>query len=335
MQVKKFVTNGPFLLESWKHKDEIVLKKNPDYWDAETVNLETINMLMVNDPNTELSMYESGELDWAGDPTGTIPLSAIPSLKQSDKLNVSPLAGTYYIEFNTKQEPYNNKNIRKALSMAIDRKAIVKSITKGGQKPAMALVPPVIWEENEQGYFKDNHVKKAKKLLQKGLEEEGLDKLPELIFSFNTNESHKAIAQALQDMWKEKLGIDVKLENKEWNVYLDSLSEGNFEMGRMGWLGSIKDATNFLDMYETTESNNYTGWEDEEYQSLMEQARKETDYQARKELLRQAEQILMEDMPIAPIYFYTNVWLNKDYVKNIKVSSLGGVQYKWGYIAEH
>ncbi|SFB33169.1 oligopeptide transport system substrate-binding protein [Lentibacillus halodurans] len=332
---EKYVTNGPFLLDSWQHKSEIVLKKNTNYWDAETVKLETIHMLMIEDLNTELQMYEKGELDWAGSPTGNIPQSAIPSLKQSGRLNISPLAGTYYIEFNTNQEPYNNVNIRKALALSINRQAIVENVSKGGEQPAMALVPTAIWEDNEEGYFQDNHVEKAKELLEKGLEEEGLDELPTLTFSYNTNESHAAIAQALQDMWRENLGLDVELHNQEWNVYLDSMSEGNYEMGRMGWLGTINDPSNFLNIFETAGGNNYTDWESEAYANLLEQARTETDEEARQEILGQAEQILMDEMPIAPIYFYTNVWMNKDYVKNINVSTLGGIQYKWGYITEH
>lgn len=332
---KYYVTNGPFSLDKWEHKDEIVLKKNPNYWDADTVKLETINMLMVEDENTELQMYKSGELDWTGSPTGTIPLSAIPSLKQSGKLNISPLAGIYFYIFNTQKPPFDNVNIRKAFSMAINREAIVNNITKAEQIPAMAFVPPTVWEESKEGYFKDNNVEKAKKLLQKGLAEEGLEELPPVEISYNSSEAHAAIAQAIQDMWKKKLDVKVEMHNQEWNVYLDSLGQGDFHIGRLGWLGSINDASNFLNIFETDGGSNYSKWVDEKYAKLLEKSRTITDPAKRKKVLRNAEQILIDDMPIAPIYFYTNVWLNKDYVKNIEVSSLGGVQYKWGYIAEH
>ncbi|SFA96852.1 oligopeptide transport system substrate-binding protein [Lentibacillus halodurans] len=330
-----YVTNGPFLLEEWAHKDQVVLKKNPDYWDAENVHLETITMEMVDDENTAKNMYDQGELDWIGDPTDSVPLAAIPQMKQDGTLNISPMAGTYYYSFNTEEEPFTNANIRKAFALSLNREAIVQNITKGEQRPGMALVPSAIWEENEEGYFEDGDTEKAKEYLETGLEEMGLDELPTIQLSYNTDEGHAAIAQAAQDMWKENLGVDVELNNEEWNVYLDSMSEGNYQVGRMGWLGDFLDPINFLEIFETVGGNNYTNWEDEEYASLLEQSRSEEDEAARKELLREAEQIFMDAMPIAPVYFYSNVYAHKDYVKNVTVGNLGTIQYKWGYIEEH
>lgn len=228
-----YVTNGPFLLDTWEHKNKVVLTKNPDYWDADTVKLETINMFMVDDENTALEMFNAGELDWVGSPTDFVPLAAIPSLKDEGKLNISPLAGVYYYAFNTEAEPFNNENIRKAFALAINRQGIVENITKGEQQPAMALVPPSIWEENNEGYFADNDVEKAKEYLEKGLEELGLDSLPTIQLSYNTSEAHAVIAQAVQDMWNQNLGVEVELNNEEWNVYLDTMGAGNFQVGRM------------------------------------------------------------------------------------------------------
>ena len=198
----------------------------------------------------------------------------------------------------------------------------------------MALVPPSIFEENAKGYFNDNDAEEAKKYLAKGLEELGLDELPTVKLSYNTSEAHGAIAQAVQDMWKENLGVNVELNNEEWAVYLDSMGAGDFQVGRMGWLADFNDAINFLEIFETVGGNNYTNWENADYQELLKQSRTETDAAAREEILRQAEDIFMEELPLSPIYFYTNVWTNKEYVKNVEVSPLGLVQYKWGYIAE-
>ncbi|PAV31465.1 ABC transporter substrate-binding protein [Virgibacillus profundi] len=331
---ENYVTNGPFTLESWEHKNQIVLKKNPDYWDAETVKLETVNMYMVDDENTALEMYNSGELDWAGDPTDSLPLAAIPSLTEDGSLNLSSLAGVYYYSFNTEESPFDNVNIRKAFASAINREGIVQSITQREEQPAMALVPPSIWEENNEGYFADNDPEAAKEYLETGLEELGLDELPAVKLSYNTSEAHAAIAQAVQAMWKENLGVEVELNNEEWNVYLDSMGAGNYQIGRMGWLADFNDAINFLEIFQSVGGNNYTNWESEEYSDLIEQSRTETDDAARKDILRQAEQIFMDDMPIAPVYFYTNAWLSQDYVHGIEVSPLGGVQFKWGYLTE-
>ncbi len=327
-----YVTNGPFLFDTWKHKDNIVLKKNPNYWDADTVKLETITMYMIEDENTAKQMYDSGEIDWLGSPTDSIPLAAIPAYKQEGVLDISTLAGVYYYAFNVEAEPFNNVNIRKAFAMAVNRAGIVENITQAEQKPAMGLVPPSIFEENEKGYFGDYDVEEAKKYLAKGLEELGLEKLPKVTLSYNTSEAHGNIAQAVQDMWKEALGVEVELNNEEWAVYLDSMGAGNFQVGRMGWLADFNDAINFLEIFETVGGNNYTNWEDAEYQDLLKKSRTETDPVARRDLLRKAEEIFMRDLPISPIYYYTNVWTNKDYVKNVEVSPLGLVQYKWGYI---
>lgn len=334
----EYVTNGPFKMESWKHKDQIVLKKNEDYWDADSVNLETINMYMVDDEATELKMYKNDKLDWAGDPTGSIPLSAIPKLKDDGDLKIEPKTGVYYVSFNTKKKPFTNKNIRKALAFAINRKGIVENITKGEEKPAEALVPISLWKENEEGYFKDNDVDKAKEYLQKGLDELGLDSaddLPTIQYSYNTDEGHAAIGQAVQDMWKKNLGLNVKLDNSEWKVYLDKLSNGNYQSGRMGWIADFNDPVNFLEIFRTVGGNNYTNWEDDEFKDLIDQAKAEKDTDKRKGELRDAEKIFMDDMPIAPVYFYSNVYMHKDYVKGISVNSLGNMQMKWGKITEH
>lgn len=327
-----YVTNGPFLMEEWKHKDKVVLKKNPDYWDADKVQLETINMFMIEDENTAKQMYDKDELDWLGSPTDSIPLAAIPAYKSEGVLNISPLAGVYYYAFNTEEEPFNNVNIRKAFASAIDREGIVTNITQGEQQPAMALVPPSIFEENSTGYFKDNDGDEAKKYLEKGLEELGLDELPAIKLSYNTHEAHAAIAQAVQDMWKNNLGVEVELHNEEWAVYLDSMGAGDFQVGRMGWLADFNDSINFLEIFERVGGNNYTNWENADYQDLLKKSRVETDVDARDDMLRQAEAIFMDELPLAPIYFYTNVWTHKEHVKNIEVSPLGLVQYKWAYI---
>ena len=331
----KYVTNGPFTMESWEHKDQIVLKKNEDYWDAETVSLETINMFMVKDESTELKMFEQGELDWAGDPTGSIPLASIPSLKEEGTLNIEPKAGVYYYSFNTEEEPFNNANIRKAFASAINREGITQKITQAEEIPAMGLVPPSIFEENEEGgYFEDNDPETAKEYLEKGMDELGIDELPPITLSYNTDEGHEKIAQAVQDMWKENLDVEVDLENQEWKVYLDSMGEGNYQVGRMGWIADFNDAINFLEIFQTVGGNNYTNWEDDEFSDLLEESRAETDEDARYDLLREAEEVFMDNMPIAPVYFYTNVWTKQDYVKDVVVSPLGSIQYKWGWIAE-
>lgn len=330
-----YTSNGPFKMTSWEHNNKIILEKNENYWDAKNVKLTKIDMVMVNDNNTELSMFNNGELDWAGMPTGQLPTDSLPQLKKEGKLHIQPIASVYMFKFNTEKAPLNNVNIRKALAYAIDRKAIVENVTKGEQIPAMAVVPPTMFPENKKGYFKDNDVKKAKEYLQKGLQELGLKDvkdLPPITLSYNTDDAHAKIAQAVQDMWKKNLGIEVKLENVEWAVYIEKLHSGDYQIGRMGWSGDFNDPINFLELFRDKEGgNNDTNWENPKYKQLLIDSQKETDPEKRKEMLKQAEAILMDEMPIAPVYFYTNTWVQKDNLKGVEVSGLGDVQFKWAY----
>jgi oligopeptide transport system substrate-binding protein len=330
-----YTSNGPFKMKEWSHSEKVVLEKNDTYWDADTVKLDSITMIMVNDPNTELSMFDNGELDWAGSPNSQLPTDAMQALRDNGTLNVQSIAGIYNYKFNTKVEPLNNVNIRKALALAINRKDIIDNIAQGEQMPAMAIVPPTMFEENEKGYFKDNDVKKAKELLQKGLEELGysdVSQLPEISISYNTNEAHQKIAQAIQDMWKTNLGINVTLNNQEWAVYLDSVDNGDYQVARMGWLGDFNDPINFLESYRTADTgNNDTGWENEEFKKLIDQSATEADHEKRLEILKDAEAILIDEMPVAPIYFYTNTWVQKENLKDVAISGLGDVQYKWAH----
>jgi oligopeptide transport system substrate-binding protein len=330
-----YVSNGPFKMTEWSHQDKIVLEKNESYWDADTVKLTKVEMFMINDPNTELSMFDNGELDRAGSPFGTLPTDALPQLKDSGDLIVKPIAGTYWYKFNTENGPLKNKNIRKALAYAINRKAIVENITQGGQIPAMAAVPPSMFPENETGYFSDNDVAKAKEFLDAGLKELGLkdvSELPAITLSYNTSEAHQKIAQAVQDMWKKELGVEVTLDNAEWAVYIDKLHKGDFMVGRMGWLGDFNDPINFLELFrEKNGGNNDTLWENAEFKKLLDDSQKETDADKRAQMLKDAEAIFMDEMPVAPIYFYTNVWVEKENLKDVSVSGLGDVQLKWAY----
>ncbi|WP_066294916.1 peptide ABC transporter substrate-binding protein [Bacillus sp. FJAT-29937] len=332
---ENYTTNGPFVMTEWAHSDKIVLEKSETYWDADAVKLTKIEMIMINDPNTELSMFDNGELDWAGAPTGALPTDAMQALKDEGRLTTQSIAGVYKYKFNTTVAPFNNVNIRKAFALSINRQELIDNILQGEQQPAMALVPPSMFKENEKGYFNDNDVEKAKEYLQKGLEEMGLkdaSELPAVTLSYNTSEAHQKIAQAIQDMWKNNLGVEVNLDNQEWAVYLDKVHSLDYQVARMGWLGDFNDAINFLEMFRDAKGgNNDTGWENKEYQELLAKSATEGDPEVRQQMLKDAEAIFMDEMPIAPIYYYTNNWVQDPKLKDVVVSGLGDVQYKWAY----
>ncbi|KQL49222.1 ABC transporter substrate-binding protein [Brevibacillus choshinensis] len=331
-EAKTHVGNGPFKIETWEHKSKIVLVKNDSYWDKDKVKLDKIEFAMVEDENTELSMFENGELDWAGSPTSSLPTDAIPALKDSGKMVTKPIAGTYWYKFNTEKPPFNNVKIRKAFAYSIDRQGLIDNILQTGQLPATGAVPPSM-VLNPNGYFKDKDIDTAKKLMEEGMKELGITKLPAVTLSYNTSEGHKKIAEAIQDQWKKNLGVDVKLENKEWKVYLEDLHEGNFQIGRMGWLGDFNDPINFLELYkDKMGGNNDTRWENPKFKELLNQSSLESDLDKRKKILADAEQVLMDDMPIMPIYFYTQSWVQNPSVKGVQITGLGDVDWKGAYI---
>lgn len=335
-EASTYVGNGPFVLSEWVHDSKIVLKKNERYYAKDEIKLEQINFLMIEEENTAYQMFETGQLDALED--NSIPTDLTKKLIDEGKAKVLPYFGTYYYVFNTKDKIFSNAKIRKAFALAIDRKTIVETLTQGGQVPALAFVPPGApgvngdFREESGTYFKDNDVETAKKLLQEGLKELGLSKMPPIELKYNTNQGHQKIAEAIQQMWKQNLGVEVKLTNEEWKVYLDSIDHGKFQVGRMGWIGDYIDAMTFMDLFVTGGGNNYSKWSNKKYDALIAKAQSTNDQAERVKAMQEAEKILMEEMPIAPIYFYTRQVLEKDYVKGAVRTVLSGRNYTRAWI---
>lgn len=326
------VGNGPFKMESWEHKSKIVLVKNENYWDKDVVKLDRMEFSMIEDENTELSMFDNGELDWAGAPMSSLPLDAVPALKESGKFKNYVTVSTYMLKMNTEKKPFNNVKIRKAFAYAINRQEITDAVLQQGQLPATALVPPTMALQPD-GYFKDNDAETAKKLLAEGMQEEGITQLPPISYSYNNKGENAKIAEAIQDQWRKTLGVEVKLEAKEWKVYIEDLHQGNYQIGRMSWLGDFNDPINFLEMFkDKMGGNNDTRWENAKYKDLLNQSAKITDPEQRKEVLKEAEAILMDEMPMTPIYFRTESYVKSDKVKEVLLDPLGNVDFKWATV---
>ena len=332
-EAETFVTNGPYKLTEWVHSGNMVLEKSENYWDADNVSVDKINIAMVESEATQITMFDNNEIDYLGPPYGSISLDSIDRLKADGSLNIVDKTGVYVYKFNTTDEVMSNANIRKALTYAIDRKGLVENITKADQKPALGLVPSTIEGfGDDEGYYKDADYETAKELLATGLKELGMSDPSELTvsLSYNTSEAHAAVAQFVQQGWTTELGINVKLDNSEWQVYLDKLTSLDFQAARMGWIADYNDAYTFLEQYDSADNgNNDTGWESPKYAELLAQSNAETDPAARLDLLLQAEAVLMDEMPIAPIYFYTDQFVKKDYVSGMESDSLGNIQLKY------
>lgn len=327
-----YVTNGPFTLDEWKHNDSITMKKNEDYWDKDNVALSTVNVKMIESEATANREFDSGNLDYLGAPYNVVSLDKMNTYKDKGILKSEPYAAVYEYKLNTKEGPTKNVNIRKALAMSIDREGLIKNVLKGGQTPALADVPVAIeGYENDNNLFEGNNTDEAKKYLEKGLKELGLKDASDLKIgiSINTSEAHAAVAQFIQEGWKKNLGIETTIDNAEWQVFLDKVSALDYQVGRMGWIADYNDAYTFLERYDTAKNgNNDTGWENKEYKELMAKAVKETDEAKRTEFLKDGQKILMDEMPVIPIYFYSNEYVAQDYVKNMGPDKLGNVNLK-------
>ncbi|WP_134682633.1 peptide ABC transporter substrate-binding protein [Brevibacillus migulae] len=323
------VGNGPFQLKEWKHKESLVLEKTQGYWDKDAVKLERIEATMYEDENEELALFQKGELDWAGQPLSDLPENQISTLKQQGILHTQPIAGVYWYKFNTEQAPFQNVKIRKAFAYALDRKALLKETSREQMLPAYGVISPSM-APDAKSYLPEEGKESAKKLLAEGMKELGITELPRITLYYNTSEAHKAMAKAVQKQWKEVLGVRVKLENVEWKVFLDKMHNGDYQVARMGWLSDFNDPINTLELFQTKEaSNNDTNWENAEYRKLLEQSFQESSPEKRKQLLAKAESILMDEMPVMPLYFYTSAYLKKENVKGVVIDGLGYVDWKW------
>ncbi|AOZ91691.1 peptide ABC transporter substrate-binding protein [Paenibacillus crassostreae] len=335
------ITNGEFVLSNWTTGQKLEFTKNDKYWDKDNIKFTKIEASLVNSGAAELSSYKSGQLDYAGKPTGEIPSDSIPSVKKDlpNEFEVKGIASTYYYEFNVTAKPFDNAKIRKAFTMSIDRQAIVEKVTLGGELPAYGFVPPGIKgnadefrnEYKDAGYFTED-VEAAKKLLAEGMAEEGYTTLPEVTLIYNTTEGHKKIALAVADMWKNNLGVTVKTENLEWGVFLETRQNLNYQIARAAWSADYNDPMTFIDMWTTGGGNNDSGFANAEYDQLVKDAQASQDNAVRMESLSKAEKILIQDEQVLmPIYYYTNVSLTKENVKGISIDFSGAIDFSRAY----
>jgi oligopeptide transport system substrate-binding protein len=295
-----FVCNGAFSLKSWELNNKIVVEKNPMYWDASTVQLNEIHYYPVSNVMTEDRMFRAGQLHV----TSTLPSQKCPVYIEEGNpdLRIDPYMGTYFYRLNTTNPNLNDIRVRKALAYSIDRKLLVEKVTKCGQIPAYSFTPP-----GSNGYEPTTSILFDPALARELLAEAGYDSenlFPKLEILFNTNEDHRKVALAIQQMWQQNLGIEVELVNQDWKVYLSREMVGDFQVSRAGWIGDYQDPNTFLDLMRPNRGNNKTGWENYEYDSLVAKANSTNDQALRYQLLDEAEKILIENMPIIPLYTY-------------------------------
>lgn len=320
----KIVTNGPFTLAEHRPNDVIVLRKSATYWDAATVKLNEISFLPVNDA-AAMNLYKAGELDVMT--SGLIPLPFMKIIQTKQDYCTGAFFSTYYYSINVTRKPFDNPLVRKALNLSINKREIAEKLFNGIIQPATMLIPPGI-----PGYpvlkGPDFNPPEAQRLLAEAGFPDGKG-FPKFTIYYNTQESHKQIAETIQRMWKENLGLTVELQNEEWQTFQARWDRRDFDVCRDVWQGDYLDPTTFLDIYQTENLNNHSGWLDPKYGGLLKQASTESDPAKRLQILAEAENYLIDQVPLIPIYFYTNSFMTKPFVKGYHVNLLDTHQMKF------
>lgn len=322
-QPGSFVSNGPFTLEEWRPREVIVARKNTEYWDAENVALNAIHFYPIDNRQTEERMFRVGDLHL----TSNVPPTKLDTYREEhpDTIKIAPTFGTYFYRFNVNSPPLDNKLVRRALAMSIDREMICETLLRAGQSPATALTPP-----DPNSYVSTASIpfdpEAARALIKEAGYESGAD-VPPVEILYNTDDVHREIAEAVQAMWKEHLGVETRILNQDWKTYLESMNQLDYSVCRSSWWGDVLDPINFLECFESEGGNNRTGWKNADYDAAVTAARKEPDEVARMELLQKAEAILLDEAPVAPIYVYVTTQLMSPHVRGYKQNMLN--HYHW------
>ena len=318
-----FVGNGPYMLESWSFGEKIRLRKNPKYRNAHSVQIDAVDYLPITDPNTEFNMFRAGELDI----TFTVPKVSIASLRESrpEELFLAPSLGLYYLAFDLSEPPFDDVRLRQALTMAIDRQTLVNLLGRGEQA-AFGIVPPGVANHVPTSFkwqfmATDEREDSARRMLeQAGYDPESL---PPIKLTYVAGDVHETVALAVASMWQDVLGMEVLLEKKEWKFFLATRDvHSAWQAMQFSWIGDYNDPGTFIDIFRSDSQQNLPGYVNPHYDRLLDDADVILELDTRAERISAAESRLLEDYPIAPLYFYVSKHLVSSRVQNFESNVL-------------
>ena len=340
-----YIGNGAYKMVEWSHNAYILTEKSETYYDYEKLGPDTIKYTLLDDNNAMLAAFNSGELNFIMN----FPTDEMANYLASGQITVAPYIGTYYVCFNTEDEVFSNPLVRQAFSLVIDRNYIVENVSQSGEVPATGFVPSGVYDaEGANGddfrtvggdYYSVSaddyqaNCDKARELLAEAGYPNG-EGFPAVEYMYNTDDRHKAIAEALQNMWQTELGVTVNLSNQDWNVFLKSRKDGDFQIARNGWIADYNDPCSFLDMWYTGGGNNDAQYSNPEYDALIDTAKATSDQTERMAAFHKAEDLLIgQDNVLAPIYFYTNPYMLSDNISGMYYTPLG--YFFFGYTQQN
>jgi oligopeptide transport system substrate-binding protein len=336
------ITNGAFRIKAWEFKRFMLFEKNPHYWDASSVITTRIMARIIPDASTSYLAYERGEIDFLDDVTR---IDFAPQLVESMKqglrkdIHLSAAFGTYFYTFNCQKtlpdgqdNPFSDWRVRMAFYLAVDRQAIVTQVKKVGNPPARNFVPP----NSIEGYFcppgPEYNPQRALGLLAEAGYPQGQG-LPNIEILYNTGYDHDKPAQAIAEMWRKQLNVNVTTRGKELKSFADDKVNHRFMICRASWYGDYSDPTTFLDMMTTDNGNNDAGFSHPEYDALIQKAAREMDKTKRMQILAEAETLLVQQqMPVMPIYYYVNLLAFRDSVRGIHPNARNMFPFKYIHV---
>ena len=320
-----YVGTGPFMLKAWRENDVIQVVRNPFYWDAANVKLNGINFYSIEDYATQERAFRARQLH----KVLQAPLDKVPYYRRKHPglIRIDPYEGVYFYRINVNRKPLSDPKVRLSLNLAVNRESIVQNVLRAKQKPATGYIPPGMGDYEPLNVIHYDP-ERARQLLAEAGYPNGKG-FPKFNILINTSEAHRVVAEAIQQMWKQELNIDVGIENQEWKVFMDSMNTLNYDIARYGWIGDFMDPVTFLNMWRTGNGNNCTGWSNLTYDRLLDQAAQTADPKQRFATLHQAEQLLLAEPPGVVIYWYTRFYLLDPSVKNWNPLVLDNHNYKF------
>lgn len=323
------IGNGPFTLKKWTPQQEMELLKNPRYWDKKNVHLDEIHISFLTDINTELRLFEKGQLDWAGGPLSTgIPTHATSRLNKAGILQTRKSHQTYYYSFNLTHPLLRISQIRKALSLSIPRREITTHITAGNEEPAYHFLP------KELSFLSDKEVwlsdEELVQLFNDGLEiVEPNSRQTPIVISYNNLEHHRAIAQTIQQRWKELFDADVRLRPREWKAHISEVAAGNFDVARFSWLGKNSDPYSYMELFlDPHHSMHGTSWQSLHFRKALLHSKEAESPEEALSSLALAEDLLDREDIIAPILYQNVVFVKNPQLQGFHIARFGIVDFK-------